>query len=180
MSCNCSTNNSNNMPNQQLALKVHAVFQFSRPHNVYRLLHLVLYLVGFGCHCGWKIGFNASILLSCFTHGSSNVPLFNAIGCVYMECLFLQNERKLYWPEWSLDAISCASIRATPHLIFHLEVWSALHHLQTQWCIEQGSEPQCRPFYHGVTMHFPIPSCIKLCQLFMKFTLLEHGNSRKH
>jgi len=43
-----------------------------------------------------------------FTHGSSNVPLLIVIGCVYMELLFLQSERELHWPEWSLDAISCA------------------------------------------------------------------------
>jgi len=54
------------------------------------------------------------ILLSYFTHGSSNLIV---IGCVYME-LLLKNERKLHWQEWSLDAISCASIRPTPHLLF--------------------------------------------------------------
>jgi len=32
----------------------------------------------------------------------------------------------------------------------------------TQWFIEQGSEPQCRPFCHGVTIRFPVASCIKI------------------
>jgi len=35
-----------------------------------------------------------------------------------MELLFLQSERELHWPGWSLDAISCAGwIWPTPHLL---------------------------------------------------------------
>ena len=45
------------------------------------------------------------ILLSCVTHGSSNVPLLIVIGCAYMELLFLQSEWELHWPRGSLDAI---------------------------------------------------------------------------
>jgi len=38
------------------------------------------------------------ILLSCFTHGISNVPLLIVVGCVYIELIFLQSDWELHWP----------------------------------------------------------------------------------
>jgi len=101
------------------------------------MLHLVLVLLGFGSHRGWKFGFD-TFLLSCFAHGaqihsvspmlglnilSSVCPSlcfsFIAVGCVYLGLLFLQSEQELHWPGWSLDAISCTWIRPT---ITHVRV----------------------------------------------------------
>jgi len=114
----------------------------------------------------WAINQVQYILLSCVTHGSSNVPLLIVIGCAYME-LLLQSEWELHWPEWSLDAISCAWIRPprtcwfASTLSFHLEVWSTLHSLQTRAVIYR------RGFRASV-------------YTFLTFTLLEHGNLCKY
>ena len=94
----------------------------------------------------------AKLFYTWYLQFSPSYPIFIVIGCVYMELLFLQSERELHWPGWSLDAISCAGwIWPTPHLLISTILWFHLE-VQTQWSIEQGSEPHCRPFCHAVTV----------------------------
>ena len=90
------------------------------------------------------------ILISHFTHGIFNVPCNRS---VYMELPFLQSEWELHWPGWSLDAINCAWIWPTPHLLICYKFIWRCDHLQTQGSTEQGSEPQCRPFCHATFSH---------------------------
>ena len=150
-------------------------------------LQLVLVLLGFSCHCGWKSGsihpaklwYTWSLQCSsayCYRMCVHGITLLAEwVGAALARVKFGCNQL-------CLSTTNPAPADLLP--LYNLEVWSALHLLQTQWSIEQGSEPQCRPFCHGVTIHniFPLPHVLNYanCLWHLHYWNMEIHVSTKH